>query len=371
MASRLTRHILTLSLFASAGLPLACAKPGETRSKPDAAPRIVRVVAVERRPIEKAIEVVGTLAPHEEAVVAAQVAGQIEKSYVDVGDRTTVGQRMALIDTSAYQVLVRQSAATLARATARADNVAQTLARAQRLAKDGFVPASELDQTKADAAQARAEVQVAEAADAMARLNLERSQVKAPFAGAVAERIAGVGAYVAIGAPIIKLVKTDPLRLRLAVPERESGPVRLGQPVRVTAEGDAEVHTGRISRVAPSIRDSDRMLQVEADVPNRGGLRAGVFARARIVIDENDPGLTVPTRSLVTFAGLEKVILVSAGKAVEKPVVTGRRGEGWVEIVSGVQGGDLVALEPAGLRTGQAVRAEPPGGAGSGGGAGL
>jgi RND family efflux transporter MFP subunit len=356
-----------------AWLLVACDKPngGAARVAADAAPRRVTVAAVERRPLEKVLDVVGALSVHDEAVVAAQVAGQIEKSYVDVGDRTASGQKMALIDTSAYQVLVRQAAASLARATAKADNAEQTLRRVQQLSKSGFVPTSELDQVVADVGQARADVQVAQAADAMARLNLERSQVKSPFAGAVAERIASVGDYVAVGAPIVKVVQTDPLRLRLQVPERESVEVRVGQVVRVTIEGDTKVHVGRIARIAPGIREVDRVLQVEADVPNGDGLRAGLFARAQIVIDADDKGLTVPARSLVTFAGLEKVVQIKDGKAIEKTVVTGRRGDGWIEIVQGLGGDEMVALQPAGLRTGQAVQVEGRAPTAGGGGASL
>jgi RND family efflux transporter MFP subunit len=352
------RHAATPLLLA--WLLVACDKPkGDgSRIATDAAPRRVAVAVVERRPLEKVLDVVGALSVHDEAVVAAQVAGQIEKSYVDVGDRMASGQKMALIDTSAYQVLVRQAAATLARATAKADNAEQTLRRVQQLSKSGFVPTSELDQVVADAGQARADVQVAQAADAMARLNLDRSQVKSPFAGAVAERIASVGDYVAVGAPIVKVVQTDPLRLRLQVPERESIEIRVGQAVRITVEGDTKVHTGRIARIAPGIREADRVLPVEADVPNGAGLRAGLFVRAQIVIDAADEGLTVPARSLVTFAGLEKVVQVKDGKAIEKTVVTGRRGEGWIEIVKGLGGDETVAVQPAGLRTGQAVQVE-------------
>lgn len=333
----------------SAGAPQA----SSSRSGP---PRQVRVARAERRPMERTLQVVGTLNPHEEAIVAAQVAGQIEKSYVDVGSPTKVGERMALIDTASYQALVRQAAANLARASARAENVRQTLVRVQQLQKDRVASASELDQAQADSAAAQAEVQAAEAAAAIARLNLERSQVKAPFDGAVAERIASVGDYVAIGAPIVKLVKTDPLRLRLQVPERESSDVRVGQAVRITVEGEKADHLGRVARIAPAIREADRMLEVEADVPNRGGLRGGLFVRAQIVIDDKGQGLSVPTAALVTFAGLEKVVLIKDGKALEKPVTTGRRGEGWIEILSGLEAGDTVALDTAGLRTGQAVR---------------
>jgi RND family efflux transporter MFP subunit len=308
--------------------------------------------------MERALHVVGTLSAHEEVTVAAQVAGQIEKFHVDLGDRVAAGQEMALIDTTSYEALARASAANLAKATAAAANVSRNLKRIQELQKDKIASSSELDQATADAASASAEVKAVEAADAIARLNLERSRVKAPFDGAVAQRISGVGGYVAIGTPILRFVWTDPLRLRVDVPERESINVRVGQTVRVSLEGDTNVYNGKLSRVAPAIREADRMLPVEADVPAQGALRAGLFTRAQIIVSERDEAISVPAAALIVFAGLEKVVIVKDGKAAEKVVSTGRRGADWVELISGLGAGETVVLEPAGLRTGQPLTVE-------------
>jgi len=305
--------------------------------------------------MERTVQVVGTLLAHDEATVAAQVAKQLETSHVDVGDRVIASQELTLIDTTAYEAFARQSAANLAKAVASATNAAQNLKRVQDLQKEKIASTSELDQAVAEAGKGQADVKAAEAADAIARLNLERSRVKAPFAGAIAQRIATVGDYVAVGAPIVRLVKTDPLRLRLEVPERESLAVRVGQRVRVTVEGDPNVFTGSVARIAPAIRETDRMLQVEADVPNPGLLRVGLFARAQIVVNEREEGLSVPANALIVFAGIEKIVVVKEGKAAEKTVTTGRRGADWVELVSGVVAGETVVLDPAGLRTGQPV----------------
>jgi multidrug efflux pump subunit AcrA (membrane-fusion protein) len=74
-----------------------------------------------------------------------------------------------------------------------------------------------------------------------------------------------------------------------------------------------------------------------------------------VLIDEKDAGIAVPISALITFAGLEKVILVRDGKAVEQTIITGRRGTDWIEIVSGLRVGDSVVLNPGNLRTGQPV----------------
>jgi len=337
-------------------LLVSCGKPEQPKSaRPDAAARSVRVARAETRPMERALQVVGALSAREEATVAAQVAGQIEKSLVDLGDRVEAGQELVLIDTAAYEAQVRESAANLARANAAAANAARNLKRTQDLQQDKIASTSELDTAVSESEKAQADVKAAEAADAIARLNLERSRVRAPFTGAVAQRVASAGDYVSVGAPIVRLVQNDPLRLRLEVPERESVAVRVGQMVRVRVEGDTNVYSGKLARVAPAIRESDRMLQIEGDVPNQGVLRAGLFARAEIIVQANEPAVSVPASALVVFAGLEKVLLVRDGRATEKSVVTGRRDGGWVEIVSGLSPGDTVVLDPGGMRTGQAV----------------
>ena len=315
--------------------------------------RQVQVAHVELRPMERVLHVVGTLAAREEATIAAQVAGQLEKNYVDVGDRVTSGQELALIDTTSYEALGNASAANLASANASAANAAQNLQRTQELQKEKIASTSDLDGAVAEAARTLAEVNAAKAYDAVARLNLDRSRVKAPFDGTIAERLASAGDYLAVGTPIARLVQTDLLRLRLEVPERESVVVRVRQKVRVTIEGDTNIYRGQLARIAPAIRENNRMLLVEADVPNPGGLRAGFFARAQVVVNEREEVTSVSANALITFAGLEKVVVVKDGKAVEKTVTTGRRENNWVEVVSGLNAGETVVLDPAGIRTGQ------------------
>ena len=338
----------TVGLMGMLSVLAACEKtdaPGSGgAARREAAPaRSVRVTRVEARPMERLLQVVGTLSAHEEATVAAQVAGQIERAYVDVGDRTRAGQRMASIDTSAYQALVRQAAANLARAQARADNVRADAARGssswRRTASRR--PASWTRRWPRPP-RPRAEVKAAEAAAAIARLNLERSQVKAPFDGAVAERIASSrrlrGDRRAHRSGWCRSTRSA---CACRCPSASRPPCawasRCGSPSRATARR----HVGKVARIAPAIRESDRVLQVEADIPNQGGLRAGLFARAEIVISDQRPGAerAAPGAGHLRRPGEGRA--GQGGKAIEKTVVTGRRGDGWIEIVSGLAAGDV------------------------------
>ncbi len=306
------------------------------------------------------------------------------------------GQLIAQIEPQDYQLRVQQAEAAVAQARVRLglpatgtnDNIDQDQtsvvrqarvlaeeARANRdrlasLLEQGITPRAQVDTAEASykvalsrLEDAREEIHNRRAVLVQRRSELEiaRQQladvsVHAPFDGAIQEKRASVGEYLAAGAPLATIVRMDPLRLRAEVPEREVPNIRVGQTVRVTTEGDPNVYTGRIARLSPSITPQNRMLMVEAEVKNtNGALRPGSFARAEIVTDDRGMSLTVPTRSIINFAGIEKIIVVKDGKAVEKSITTRRRTTEWTEVVSGVTVGEAVVLEPGNLQSGQAV----------------
>ena len=257
---------------------------------------------------------------------------------------------------------VREAKAVLDEAKAKRD-------RAVRLINQGIIPRAEFDTADSEykVAVGRYQDAVEEIrnrqgvlAQRRSELNLARQQLAdtvliSPLTGVVQQKLASVGEYLAAGAPIVEIVQIDPLRLRVEVPEREAHNVKNGQSVRVTVEGDPDAYLGFVKRLSPTISQQNRVLAVEADVRNSGRLRPGAFVRAEIVTDQTSTAATVPNSALVTFAGIEKVIIVEGGKAVEKVVTTGRRGPDWIEIKSGVNVGQPVVVNPGNLQSGNAV----------------
>ena len=356
----------------------------------------VRVAYATLRPLEKFLTVSGTLAAQEEATLSVKVPGRLEKIAVDLGSVVQRGDLIAQVEKRDYELRVGQAKAAVAEARAavglslegREENTSvETIAtvkqaravlneamknreRVQRLSSDGISSKAEVDTVEAlfSVAVARHETAVEEARTRLAvlaqrRADLEVAQqqlldtsILAPFDGAIQSRTASPGEHLQLGTPVASLVRLDPLRLRLEVPERESGFVQASQRVRLTVEGSTNIFRGTVARVSPAITEQNRMLMIEADVPAQKGLRPGLFVRAQVLVRENEPALCVPTNALIVFAGLEKVIAVEEGKARERTVNTGRRAAGWVEITSGLKTKDVVVLEPGNLRTGQAVK---------------
>jgi RND family efflux transporter MFP subunit len=391
--------IIALSLMACHSDPPASAqqnRPEASVPKETSPPKQVKVVRVIDTPLERTTVALGSLAAFDQATISVKVPGRLRSITVDLGSLVQRGQLIAQIEPQDYQLRVQQAEAAVAQARVRLglpttgtnDNIDQEQtslvrqasvladeARANRdrlasLLEQGITPRAQVDTAEASykvalsrLEDAREEIHNRRAVLAQRRSELEiaRQQladvsVHAPFDGAIQEKRASVGEYLAAGAPLATIVRMDPLRLRAEVPEREVPNVRVGQTVRVTTEGDPNVYTGRIARLSPTITPQNRMLMVEAEVKNtNGALRPGSFARAEIVTDDRGMSLTVPTRSIISFAGVEKIIVVKDGKAVEKPITTRRRTTEWTEVVSGVTVGEAVVLEPGNLQSGQAV----------------
>jgi RND family efflux transporter MFP subunit len=385
------------ALLVGAGCKQGPAAPRAASSGPP--PREVQTTDAARQAVARTVIAIGELVAREDATLSVKVSGRLQNIEVDLGDTVSAGQLLAQVEPRDYELELRQAEAFLAQARARlglplqgqdhdvdpAETSTVQQARARlvearlnrdrlvRLAEQGILPQSDLESAEA-AYEVAANVHrtsLEEANNRMAQLvqreveveiaekRLVDSSVRAPFAGTVLERLASAGEYLPVGTPILTLVATDPLRLRLEVPERDAAVIRAGQQVRILTEGKPTSYTGAIRRVSPSIDSSTRMLTVEADVPNDGSLRPGTFVQAEITFAEAEETVTVPPLALATFAGIEKVFVVEEGKAVERNVVTGRRAPNWVEIVHGVRAGERVVLNPGNLQAGQQVALEP------------
>lgn len=356
----------------------------------------ITTAAAVTRYTAQSVEVVGSLAADEEVVVAAQAEGELSSLSVDFGSFVQQGQVIAQIDERNAKFRVEQAQAALNQTLARlgmkegenydplanADvRVAKSqldwarldLDRATRLVEQGDIARSVYDQAliahrtaearyQASIDQVRQQLALVEqqrAALALARKEAGDTVVRAPISGAVKEKHASRGTFLAKNGRIVTLVRINPLRVRAEIPESSAGAVRTGQSTSFRVDSFPDrTFNARIVRIGPSMNETTRALTIEAEVGNpQNLLRPGMFARSQVVVNPNAAAVYIPAKAVQYVAGLSKVFVIENGQAAERIVRTGEVDGDMIRIIEGVKDGETVATSNLDkLQQGAAVR---------------
>jgi membrane fusion protein, multidrug efflux system len=225
------------------------------------------------------------------------------------------------------------------RAAAERDLARQQLERVSRLRADNAASPADLE-------RAQAAARSAEAALALLQLQIARTTVRAPFAGVVGQRFVSAGDYVTTGSRLLTLQTVDPQRVVIEVPERHAGALRPGQ----TIDFEVAAQPGRTFRatvdfVDPVVQEAGRTIVVKARAPNPDRfLRPGMFVEARLATSSRANAVVVPEDAVQPLRTANVVWAVKDGKASRRVVKLGARSQGVIEILEGVQAGELVVV---------------------------
>ncbi len=387
--------IVTAVLF-SAG----CSKTKTILAKQDTGPISIRVAPVQARDIQRTVESVGTLFPFDEAVISAEIEGRVDEVKVDLGDPVALGQVMVHIQDEEQRYLLAQMEAQLRQSLERvglknendkvkdirdtpeprrvhADLVdsEQKFNRAKNLVSQGIGSMADLDQAEArframqatyDSSLTSVRTLLQDIDRSRAQLDLQRKKlrdatVKAAFAGSIKERQVTVGQYVRVNTPLMTIVKTDVLRLRLEVPERMAPWIRNGQVVDVVLEAfEGRKFRGDVWRISPMVDQAKRTFVVEARVENpKNELKPGSYARARVPTQKIERIRLVPSKAVQYVFGTNKAYVVKNEVVEARDLKLGDRFADDVEILEGLEEGEQVALTQLGrLDTGSKVHIE-------------
>jgi membrane fusion protein, multidrug efflux system len=367
----------------------------KAEAKPE--PIAVDTTHVENRTIDRYLRVTGSLVADEQAEVSAEAPGRVIAVPVERGSHVAQGAVLARIsatETSAQLLEAEANAAQIEarlglsagqpfdpkrvpdvmNAKASLDLAVAEFGRIKSLLDQKVVSQSEYDQRRAQVDAAEQQFQMAQNAAeqsyrslqaARARIELSRKAVsdttiRAPFAGLVAERVVSVGDYVTRGAHVATVVRVDPMRVELTVPEQAISLITDGQAVQITVDAyPGEMFAAKIRYVSPSLRTDQRALTVEAVAPNADGrLKPGLFATASIQQPARAAALLVPATAVETIAGTSRVYVIKGDKVEERIVTLGEPVAQQVEITSGLAKGETIAAAPKGhLSDGLDVRA--------------
>ena len=346
----------------------ADAKTRDTaRAKDAPSPKTVRVVHPEPLRENGTITLTGRTAPAEQAVVASRASGVAAKRTVDIGDKVAAGDVLLVIDAPEVDQELARAKATVEQTRARLDLARVNAGRAEQLVKQGHVSEQQRDERTANERVAEADLAAAEAE--VHRLTEVQGflTLRAPFTGTIVARAVERGDRISAtdsqpSAPLFRIARLDELRVELDVPQTEALKVRLGNAAKVTfAELPGEVFSAKVVRRAGLIDQASSTMRAELTMANpEERIPAGLYGLVALDISRDREPVTVPTNTLVTREGQQKVAVAELedgeDKVTFRKVSVGRDFGERVEIVAGLEPSDRVILSPnALLREGDTV----------------
>ena len=394
--------ILLLALVVAGAFVASCrgskanVRKEESNANTPAVVEGVTTAAAIKRELPRFFEATGSLAGDQQTDVAPQTSGKVVALGVDIGTYVKRGQMLVQLDADELKLRVDQAAAQVEQAKAAVrqaeekiglrpgqnfdpnrvaevtvakvtlDLAEKNLRRAEQLIESGDVSRSFYDEQRArrDQLKEQYEVQLAQArqnyaavdvsrtsvanaqaALALARKSLSYAVIPAPIDGFVSERTADLGEYVSPQQKVATIVRINPLRIRIDIPEQAIPEVKFGQSVSITTSAWPDKNfAGRIARIAPNVTAQSRTLTVEAEIENSSNaLKPGQFATVRILQERSEPAVLIPARSVISEAGVNRVYVIKNGHAEQRLVQMGQTDGDLIEIKSGVAADELIA----------------------------
>ncbi len=389
------RLVLTGLVAALAAGCAGCSYGGAVVSgAPSSKPVVVPATALKRQILSTELTVNAEFRPYQEVDVYAKVAGYIQRITVDVGDRVTAGQVVAVLEVPELLEELSHAEATEQKSQIDVERARSDLERAEtewkardleysRVAavarqRPNLVAVQEVDNLKARADQAKAQLDSMRAALSSAEEQVHISAVArervatlvgylkivAPFDGVVTRRYADTGAMIQAGTSsqtparaVIRVAEDRVLRLVLPVPESAVASIRVGGPVEIRVDALRRIVQGKVARFTGQVDQATRTMETEVDVPNPDArLKPGMFAHATIPLEYREHAVAIPIQAIRQTDGHPSAFVVRSNRIEVRRLKTGLETPGYAEVLDGAKEGDIVVLgSRVTLRPGQPV----------------
>jgi RND family efflux transporter MFP subunit len=329
-------------------------KPAEKKGAPAT---LISATQVATTSLEVSERTLGTLTAVKDPVISAEIAGKIVAIAVRSGEAVKKGQLLARLDPADAEHQASADSAEVARLEALLGQQERVVVRQGELVQKNFISRNALDDAVAQRDALKSQLASARSRASLTRRNVGKTAVVAPFEGIVETQVAALGDYVKIGDPLFRFVANDRLRAELPFPESAAPRLKIGMPVRLTSPLAPETTIDAVVEdIRPTVGEGNRAILVSARLANPGPLKGGGSVDAAVITGRNEAAVVVPEQSVVLRPAGKVVYVIVDGKARQQAVQVGSKQRGMVQIVSGLAGGETIALDGAGfLSDGAAV----------------
>ena len=356
MPHHVVRKLVTRLMYISLIALLISACGSEDSTGTDAANNgkavLIATQQAETRDLPIWLETVGQVHSLSAPTLAAEVEGRITTVTADTGDIIEIGQLLAETDTSTLLLRQQAAKASLERLEVHTANGKRRVERLEKLSSRNLSSQTQLDDATEQLQAYQADFKAAVAQLAIVEDSLTKSQIIAPVSGVVQRRFITPGDFVKRGQALFEITRPDKLQAWLPYPETVALSVRIGQPAKIYSPFTPGVHAnGEITDLQPTIGNGSRAVMAIVDLENHGDLRPGATLSGTVLVETRIQAIMVPIISVVRRPAGQLVYVINGETAAARLVETGHSEAGFVEIVTGLNGGETLATDGAAFLT--------------------
>ena len=310
----------------------------------------VKIAEVGRTDLKRSLSLTGDIEPWKEVNVVPSISGKVTKIYVQEGDKVNKDQLLAELDTEAASLQLEQAKAGVEVAEANYEDARRNKERMDKLLRENAVSEQQHEKVRLAFEAAQAQLKQAKEALNLIQYHLDVSLMKAPFPGIITGKYINEGETINPMMPggrgVVTLMDISKVKIRANIPERNFREIHAGLQslIRVDAYPE-EIFEGEVFIINPAADPLTRSFEVQIKVPNpKSRLKAGMFARIEIVVEERNNVVVVSTDAILEKDRNNYVFVVENNKAFKRLVETGLRERSQVEVIAGLQGGERIVI---------------------------
>jgi membrane fusion protein (multidrug efflux system) len=290
----------------------------------------VNVIKLKQETLQNQLQVTGTILPNESVNLRSEISGLVSRISFKEGQYVTKGTPLIYLNDDQLQAQYQRLQYTQKLFETQESRQKQLLAREAISQEEYDIALNQFNTALAD-------IKLVEA-------QLSKTVIRAPFNGILGLRMISEGSVISTNDVITSVVNLDPIKIEFSIPERYATQVKAGSPIFFSNESATEEVQGTVYAFEPQIDLATRTLKLRAQSPNKSGkFLPGMFVKIRFVLEVTESALMVPAESVIPELSGYKVFIVGADdKAEERLIEIGTRTESQVQVISGLNEGDLV-----------------------------
>tara|TARA_Y100000739_G_C20614512_1_gene471117 strand:+ start:11395 stop:12465 length:1071 start_codon:yes stop_codon:yes gene_type:complete len=284
--------------------------------------------------------------------ISAEITGKVIKLHTKPGSLVNKGDLLAEIETKDYKYQLSLAKAEVRRLETRLTNQKKNFERNQKLVEKKFISPNALDTLFSEKTETFEELEVALAKKDIAESNYKKTKIYAPISGKVEKQIPSIGDFLKIGDPIFQIINNKKLRAHIPFPEKLVSKLKSGIPITLESPTSPNIISVKIAELKPKLMADSRSIDVIADINNQSDWQAGASVKGTIIFSTRE-GLAVPEQSVVLRPAGQVVYVVNENKVEQRNIEIGINQNGLIEVISGLNKNEIVALDGAGYLTDQ------------------